>query len=82
MPLSADTADILSRYVPPDFDPKKASTLNAHQGKKHALGKRAKDIDKGILIVRFVSRILSRAVVAERVTDLNFLSISGVGHAT
>jgi hypothetical protein len=42
--------------VPPDYDPKKASTLNAHQGKKHALGKRAKDIDKGILIVRYVKR--------------------------
>ncbi|EIW71587.1 hypothetical protein TREMEDRAFT_28204, partial [Tremella mesenterica DSM 1558] len=41
------------RYVPPDFDPRQNSTLNAHQGKKHALGKRAKDIDKGILIVRF-----------------------------
>ncbi|OXG25427.1 coiled-coil domain-containing protein 130 [Cryptococcus neoformans Ze90-1] len=42
-----------NRYVPPDYDPKKASTLNLHQGKKHALGKRAKDIDKGILVVRF-----------------------------
>nr|ODN95552.1 coiled-coil domain-containing protein 130 [Cryptococcus depauperatus CBS 7855] len=42
-----------NRYVPPDFDPKKTSTLNAYQGKKHALGVRAKDIDKGILIVRF-----------------------------
>ncbi|KLT39605.1 DUF572-domain-containing protein [Cutaneotrichosporon oleaginosum] len=42
-----------SRYIPPDFDPRKTSTLNAHQGKKHALGKRAKDIDKGVLVVRF-----------------------------
>ncbi|WOO83956.1 Coiled-coil domain-containing protein [Vanrija pseudolonga] len=42
-----------NRYIPPDFDPKKTSTLNAYQGKKHALGKRAKDIDKGVLVVRF-----------------------------
>ncbi|WRT69623.1 uncharacterized protein IL334_006612 [Kwoniella shivajii] len=43
----------LNRYIPPDYDPKKNSTLNSHQGKKHALGVRAKDIDKGILVVRF-----------------------------
>ncbi|OCF41997.1 coiled-coil domain-containing protein 130 [Kwoniella heveanensis CBS 569] len=43
----------LNRYIPPDYDPKKNSTLNSYQGKKHALGNRAKDIDKGILIVRF-----------------------------
>ncbi|ORY34828.1 hypothetical protein BCR39DRAFT_585776 [Naematelia encephala] len=42
-----------NRYIPPEFDPKHNSTLNSHQGKKHALGKRAKDIDKGILVVRF-----------------------------
>ncbi|KAL1406443.1 Protein saf4 [Vanrija albida] len=42
-----------NRYIPPDFDPKKTATLNAYQGKKHALGKRAKDIDKGVLVVRF-----------------------------
>ncbi|WVQ75105.1 hypothetical protein IAR50_004714 [Cryptococcus sp. DSM 104548] len=42
-----------NRYIPPDYDPKANSTLNAHQGKAHALGKRAKDIDKGILVVRF-----------------------------
>ncbi|WVR08124.1 hypothetical protein IAU60_005170 [Kwoniella sp. DSM 27419] len=42
-----------NRYIPPDYDPKRNSTLNSYQGKKHALGARAKDIDKGILIVRF-----------------------------
>ncbi|ORX37798.1 hypothetical protein BD324DRAFT_641893 [Kockovaella imperatae] len=42
-----------NRYIPPDYDPKQSSTLNKHQGKKHALGKRAKDIDKGVLVVRF-----------------------------
>ena len=46
-------APLTHRYIPPDFDPRKSSTLNAHQGKKHALGKRAKDIDKGVLVVRF-----------------------------
>ncbi|WWC73770.1 uncharacterized protein I206_107742 [Kwoniella pini CBS 10737] len=43
----------LNRYIPPDYDPRQNSTLNSHQGKKHALGVRAKDIDKGILVVRF-----------------------------
>ncbi|KAK4688736.1 hypothetical protein P7C73_g1384, partial [Tremellales sp. Uapishka_1] len=41
-----------NRYHPPDYDPRKHSTLNAYHN-KHALGNRAKDIDKGILIVRF-----------------------------
>jgi coiled-coil domain-containing protein 130 len=45
----------MNRYVPPDYDPKTTSTLNKAAGKKHALGNRAKDIDKGILIVRYVS---------------------------
>lgn len=49
---------LTNRYIPPEYDPKQASTLNAHQGKKHALGKRAKDIDKGILIVRYVQTAL------------------------
>ncbi len=40
-----------NRYYPPDFDPKKNATLNSYHG-KHALGARAKDIDKGILVVR------------------------------
>jgi len=40
------------RYIPPDYDPRETSTLNKAAGKKHALGNRAKDIDKGILIVR------------------------------
>ncbi|WVQ79327.1 hypothetical protein IAT38_001424 [Cryptococcus sp. DSM 104549] len=42
-----------NRYIPPDYDPKQHSTLNSRQGKKHALGKRAKDIDSGVLVVRF-----------------------------
>ncbi|KAL7425022.1 Protein saf4 [Cryptotrichosporon argae] len=42
-----------NRYIPPDYDPKAHATLNSYQGKKHALGKRAKDIDKGVLVVRF-----------------------------
>ena len=41
-----------NRYFPPDFDPQKHGTLNAYHG-KHALGDRARKIDKGILIVRF-----------------------------
>ena len=70
-------------YIPPDFDPKNHSTLNSHQGKKHALGKRAKDIDKGILIVRCVSPHSKYTVSqADPRPDLNFLSISGVGHVT
>ncbi|KAJ9112562.1 hypothetical protein QFC19_000579 [Naganishia cerealis] len=41
-----------NKYFPPDFDPRKTETLNEYRG-VHALGKRAKDIDKGILVVRF-----------------------------
>lgn len=41
-----------NRYYPPDYDPQKHSSLNAYHG-KHALGDRARKIDKGILIVRF-----------------------------
>ncbi len=41
-----------NKYYPPDYDPKTAPTLNAYRG-IHALGARAKDIDKGILVVRF-----------------------------
>ncbi|KAF9520887.1 hypothetical protein BS47DRAFT_1323445 [Hydnum rufescens UP504] len=41
-----------NRYFPPDFDPEKHVTLNSYHG-KHALGDRARKIDKGILIVRF-----------------------------
>jgi len=43
---------LINRYIPPDYDPRETSTLNKAAGKKHALGNRAKDIDKGILIVR------------------------------
>jgi hypothetical protein len=45
---------LINRYIPPDYNPKETSTLNKAAGKKHALGNRAKDIDKGILIVRYV----------------------------
>ncbi|KAI0329248.1 DUF572-domain-containing protein [Cubamyces sp. BRFM 1775] len=41
-----------NKYYPPDFDPQKHGSLNAYQG-KHALGDRARKLDKGILIVRF-----------------------------
>lgn len=41
-----------NRYYPPDFDPQKHVTLNTYHG-KHALGDRARKIDKGILITRF-----------------------------
>ncbi|KAF8339982.1 uncharacterized protein EI90DRAFT_3243071 [Cantharellus anzutake] len=41
-----------NRYYPPDFDPQKHGTLNEYHG-KHALGDRARKIDKGVLIVRF-----------------------------
>ncbi|TFK79800.1 DUF572-domain-containing protein [Polyporus arcularius HHB13444] len=41
-----------NKYYPPDYDPEKHSSLNAYRG-KHALGDRARKIDKGILIVRF-----------------------------
>ncbi|GAO46943.1 DUF572-domain-containing protein [Saitoella complicata NRRL Y-17804] len=40
------------KYYPPDFDPKKHKTLNGYAG-THALGDRARKLDKGILIVRF-----------------------------
>jgi len=40
-----------NKYYPPDYDPSQAS-LNKVRG-KHALGDRARKIDKGILIVRF-----------------------------
>ncbi|KAF5341877.1 hypothetical protein D9611_001457 [Ephemerocybe angulata] len=40
-----------NKYYPPDWDPSKGG-LNKYQG-KHALGDRARKIDKGILIVRF-----------------------------
>jgi len=41
-----------NKYYPPDFDPSKHSSLNAYRG-IHALGDRARKIDKGILITRF-----------------------------
>ncbi|ORY86687.1 CWC16 protein [Leucosporidium creatinivorum] len=41
-----------NKYHPPDYDPAKHSSLNAYHG-KHALGDRARKLDKGILIVRF-----------------------------
>lgn len=37
---------------PPNYDPKVNPTLNSISG-KHALGDRARKLDKGILIVRF-----------------------------
>ena len=49
---SSPTMQGFNKYYPPDFDPQKTQTLNDYRG-VHALGKRAKDIDKGILVVRF-----------------------------
>ena len=46
--LAASRAD--NFYFPPEFDPAQGS-LNAQRG-THALGKRAKHIDKGIITVR------------------------------
>ncbi|KAM0790931.1 hypothetical protein ACM66B_004238 [Microbotryomycetes sp. NB124-2] len=40
-----------NKYYPPDYDPSHGS-LNKYHG-KHALGDRARKLDKGILIVRF-----------------------------
>ncbi|KAH8079854.1 nuclear mRNA splicing, via spliceosome-related protein [Filobasidium floriforme] len=41
-----------NKYYPPDYDSRETSTLNSYRG-VHALGVRAKHIDKGILVVRF-----------------------------
>ncbi|EJD06619.1 DUF572-domain-containing protein [Fomitiporia mediterranea MF3/22] len=41
-----------NKYYPPDYDPSKHTSLNAYRG-KHALGDRARKLDKGILITRF-----------------------------
>lgn len=40
------------QYYPPSYDPKEHTSLNSLHG-KHALGDRARKLDKGILIVRF-----------------------------
>jgi len=41
-----------NKYYPPDYDGEKHKSLNSYHG-KHALGDRARKIDKGILITRF-----------------------------
>ena len=46
-----------NKYYPPDYDSRETSTLNSYRG-VHALGVRAKDIDKGILVVRSVVNYL------------------------
>jgi hypothetical protein len=51
--LAASRAD--NFYFPPEFDPQQGS-LNAQRG-THALGKRAKHIDKGIITVRCATLI-------------------------
>ncbi|KAL6758497.1 CWC16 protein [Haematococcus lacustris] len=48
--LAAARAD--NFYYAPDFDPDKHGTLNKYNG-QHALRDRAKNIDKGILVIRF-----------------------------
>ena len=42
----------MGRYYPPTYDPAKNPTLNSITG-SHALGKRARKLGDGILIVRF-----------------------------
>ncbi|KAH7928270.1 DUF572-domain-containing protein [Leucogyrophana mollusca] len=41
-----------NKYYPPDYDGEKHKSLNSYRG-KHALGDRARKLDKGILITRF-----------------------------
>lgn len=49
---SSATMQGSNKYYPPDYDPSKHASLNAYHG-KHALGDRARKLDKGILITRF-----------------------------
>lgn len=79
-----------NKYYPPDYDSRQTSSLNQYRG-VHALGVRAKDIDKGILVVRWVQVLLSLHMHdSARQTNrlcilcagLNFLSTFGVDIAT
>lgn len=63
-----DLSSGFNKYYPPDYDPDNHKSLNSYRGDvqsnnlrlvshdspgKHALGDRARKIDKGILITRF-----------------------------
>ncbi|EGD78557.1 hypothetical protein PTSG_09251 [Salpingoeca rosetta] len=41
-----------NKWIPPDFDPKKTSSINAYHG-SHPLRERARKIKQGILVIRF-----------------------------
>ena len=49
-------------YYPPDFDPKKHGSLNGYHG-VHALRERARKLDRGILIIRCVLKIVSNSIM-------------------
>ena len=49
-------------YYPPDFDPKKHGSLNGYHG-VHALRERARKMDRGILIIRCVLKIVSITIM-------------------
>ena len=49
-------------YYPPDFDPKKHGSLNGYHG-VHALRERARKLDRGILIIRLVLKIVSITIM-------------------
>ena len=49
-------------YYPPDFDPKKHGSLNGYHG-VHALRERARKLDRGILIIRCVIKIVSNSIM-------------------
>eukprot|EP01147_Barroeca_monosierra_P006651 gene6651-7536_t len=42
----------VSKWIPPDFDPKKTHSINAYHG-SHPLRERARKIKQGILVIRF-----------------------------
>ena len=55
--LAAARAD--NFYFPPEWDPKKGS-MNKQQG-QHPLRERAKKIDQGILVIRYITDVSSLA---------------------
>ena len=63
-------------YYPPDFDPKKHGSLNGYHG-VHALRERARKMDRGILIIRYVLKMIGDMIIIVFV-GLRCLTISGV----
>ena len=49
-------------YYPPDFDPKKHGSLNGYHG-VHALRERARKMDRGILIIRYVLKKIGDMII-------------------